>query len=275
MAVRKSSDGPRLSTFVLRQVAKALVPESLRPGLRRIGRKVRHFGSAKVCSACGSHVRRFLPHGTPPESDFLCPVCWSKPPHRLAARYFQTHPKIFTPDGLLIHIAPEPEMRKRLAEYTTKARMSMRWGGITGTGEHHLDLFSLPFADNSVHVMYCCHVLNSLQDDRAAMREVYRVMHPDGLALLQVPAFHKGETTLETNGLAERMALFADAGIFRCYTDADYVARLHDSGFEVSKFQASELPADTTTRHELKREVLHICRKLSSKPRSADLAAST
>jgi len=128
-------------------------------------------------------------------------------------------------------------------------------------GDRHIDLLDLPFADSSVSLVYCCHVLNSLQDDRAAMREVFRVLHPEGLAILQVPAFHQGVTTLETNSAQERMATFGDDGIYRCYTNDDYEARLRSTGFEVRAFRASDVAPGLVEYHQLKREVLHLCRK--------------
>lgn len=174
--------------------------------------------------------------------------------------YFSSNPSLFAAAGMLVHIAPEPELGPRLARIAKRSGMTYRGGGINGKGDSHLDLLSLPFADGSIPLMYCCHVLNSLQDDRAAMREVRRVMRPQGLALLQVPAFHDGATTLETDGLDERMSVFGDAGIFRCYTPEDYLRRLRESGFEVDVFRADALPTELVQRLALKREVLHVCR---------------
>lgn len=174
---------------------------------------------------------------------------------------FQSHPEWFRAGGLMVHVAPEAELMKQLSAAAKHYGMTYRYGGITGQGDCFIDLLNLPFPDNSVDLLFCCHVLNSLQDDRAAMKEVFRVMSPTGIALLQVPAFYQGETTLETNSLAERMATFHDEGIFRCYTDADYVARLQTAGFRVRHFLAAELPSELVRRHQLKSEVLHACFK--------------
>ncbi len=178
----------------------------------------------------------------------------------MAAIYFESNPQLFVRGGLFVHIAPEPGLLRVLQRLTARAGMEYRWGGITGEGEHRLDLLDLPFAVGTVHALYCCHVLNSLQDDRSAMREVRRVMRAEGVALLQVPAFHRGETTLETNSLQQRLDVFADEGIYRCYTNDDYEARLRGAGFEVEAFRAEQLPDDAVARRALKREVLHICR---------------
>ncbi len=93
------------------------------------------------------------------------------------------------------------------------------------------------------------------------MREVLRVLHPDGLAILQVPAFYWGETTQETNSAEERMAAFGDDGIYRNYTDDDFRNRLRATGFEVSVFSTTELPPQIVGCLQLKREFVHLCRK--------------
>jgi hypothetical protein len=87
------------------------------------------------------------------------------------------------------------------------------------------------------------------------------VLHPDGIALLQVPAFHPGQTTLETNSRDDRLRCFHDDGIYRCYTDADYVLRLSEAGFTVIHFRADDFSPEEIRRYSLKKEVLHVCVK--------------
>jgi SAM-dependent methyltransferase len=188
-------------------------------------------------------------------------VCGSKAPHRLAYLYFASHGELFRCRGLLLHVAPEPELGRRLRQLAQGGGMIYRSGGISGSGEHFLDIRRLPLADGSVHLIYCCHVLNAMQEDREAMAELLRVLSPQGTAVLQVPAFHRGSTTLETHSREERLRVFHDDGIYRCYTDADYVARLRDAGFVVEHFRAADFRCEDVRRFSLKAEVLHICRK--------------
>ncbi len=228
---------------MIKSLMKSFVPVRARPQLRRVWNRARYFGTQYQCPICRSRVQCFLPHAASKETCFHCPVCHSKPPHRLASVYFASHLQWFQRGGRLVHIAPEPELGKELRRLARRHGVEYRCGSIVGSGDKYLDLLNLPFADGSIELIYCCHVLNALQDDRRAMREVFRVLHPQGTALLQVPAFYGGPVTLETNSREERLAQFNDEGIFRCYTPDDYIARLEQAGFVVECYRAVELPS--------------------------------
>lgn len=242
----------------LRSRVRQWLPDAWMAAMRKQMRRARHWGLRHWCNACGSRLRAFLPHPSG-EQDFLCPVCGSKPPHRLAMYFLQERAELFVGGGQMLHIAPEPGLRPRLARMCERVGMAYRPGGLTGEGAEHLDLLDLPFADACVDLMYCCHVLNCMPDDRAAMREVRRVMSRQGTALLQVPAFNVGVETIETTTREQRIAAFNDDGIHRCYTDADYQQRLRASGFLVTVYRAEALPPGDVARLSLKREVLHVC----------------
>ena len=250
---------------------KSFVPIAWRPQLRRAYTRFRHFGFSRHCNICGARLHRFVAYGVatadyPVAPDFLCPLCRSKPPHRLTSHYCAIHPEVFVAGGKLVHVAPEAGLGLQLSRWAEAAGMGYRSGDIRDPEERRLDILHLPFADGSVHLFYCCHVLNALQDDLAAMREVFRVLHPEGLAILQVPAFYGGATTLEARTPAERLSIFADELVYRNYTDADYRERLRAAGFLVTSFDACDLPADLVQRLQLKKEVVHLCRKPGASP---------
>ncbi len=248
-----------MKDFGLRSIIKSWVPPRGRASLRRAWSKVRHVGRSRVCPVCQSRLRRFAPHGIPVEHDAVCPVCGSKAPHRLAALFFRRHPSLFVSSGLLLHIAPEPELGRVLHRTARRRGMGYRSGALNGVGDQRLDLLDLPFRSGSVDLLYCCHVLNAMVDDRSAMREVFRVLHPRGTAVLQVPAFHQGPTTWEPGSEDACLRAFHVAGILRCYTNADFEARLTAAGFVVRAHRAIEYPPCVIRRYALKGELLHVC----------------
>ena len=84
---------------------------------------------------------------------------------------------------------------------------------------------------------------------------------PTGLPFFRCLRFTRGQPRSKPTEQEERIAEFADAGIFRRYTNDDYEARLRAAGFEVVAFRANDLPEDVVRMFQLKEEVLHLCRK--------------
>jgi len=50
------------------------------------------------------------------------------------------------------------------------------------------DLLSCPLPDNSIDAVVLLNVLEHIQDDAAAVRQVYRILKPGGIAVIEVPA---------------------------------------------------------------------------------------
>jgi ubiquinone/menaquinone biosynthesis C-methylase UbiE len=99
-----------------------------------------------------------------------------------------------------------------------------------------LDLTRLTLPDESWDVVICYHVFEHIPDDRAAMREMYRVLKPGGWAVVQVPVRDVPETledpTVQT--AEERVRLFGQRDHVRYYGWRDFADRLEDAGFEVT-----------------------------------------
>lgn len=55
-------------------------------------------------------------------------------------------------------------------------------------GENHLDLVDLSSVKNSYSWIGCNHILEHVQDDKVALRELFAVLTNDGLLQLQVPS---------------------------------------------------------------------------------------
>lgn len=156
----------------------------------RFGRdvfRVTRFGKQRfrcpICEYAGPFVDFFPDKGARKHAQ--CPSCWARERQRLQYLCFlelrQQHD--FSAMSLL-HVAPDP-MFKPVFE---------KWFKLQHTGDLNMkdvdfkiDLTKLPFEDGSYDVVYASHVLEHIQDDRQALREVRRVLRPGGLAILPVP----------------------------------------------------------------------------------------
>jgi ubiquinone/menaquinone biosynthesis C-methylase UbiE len=49
------------------------------------------------------------------------------------------------------------------------------------------DVQDIPIEDNTYDTIFCNHVLEHVDDDKQAIRELRRILKPGGLAIMQVP----------------------------------------------------------------------------------------
>jgi len=240
------------------------VLSSLRPQGARRWRRTRARGPGRELPLGGREIPSFLPHGNPVREQSVCPVCFSRERHRLAWSYLERN----LPNGgdgiRMLHLAPEPELGRRLR---AKKGIDYVCGDINPIDGVRLDVQSLPFSDACFDYVYCSHVLNMVRDDVAALREIGRVLRPDGVALLQVPLVDEPNTSEAQPGWTaeQRLVEFRDPLMWRRH-GADVVSRLEASGLQVERLDwTALLDAGQFEREGLIREDLLLCRRRASK----------
>ena len=204
------------------------------------------------CPVCGAQIERFEPHPLNKRPGAMCPVCDSADRHRVIWVYFQRHTDLFTAPHRLLHMAPEAALGKRLSELENIEYVSADISSPRAMV--HTDICSMPFPDGDFDVVLASHVLEHIDDDAAAMRELYRVLRPGGSALLQIPIF--GPKTVEDPAIhspEDRLRHYGQADHVRLYGhDGTFERRLEDAGFEVESTRiALELDPEFVRRHGL------------------------
>lgn len=213
------------------------------------------------CPLCGGYFRKLKPFGQNPRPHAQCPRCGSLERHRLLYLYLKNKTNLFRAKTNVLHFAPEQALsdilRKHPALNYWTADRAMREASL------RCDLLKLPFQDQSVDVILCVHVLEHIPEDRTAMKELCRILKPDGWALLQVPIREHPETLedLSITDPRERLRLFGNTGHVRYY-GYDYKDRLEAAGFEVHVEEyARALGPKTVARLRLPpRERIYLCR---------------
>ncbi len=84
----------------------------------------------------------------------------------------------------VLHFAPEPEISRRIAPWFRRYETST-FDGVGAT--HAEDLTRLSRPDESYDIVIAIHVLEHIEDDATALREIRRILRPGGFALLPVP----------------------------------------------------------------------------------------
>jgi ubiquinone/menaquinone biosynthesis C-methylase UbiE len=127
-----------------------------------------------------------------------------------------------------------------------------------------LDVTDIHYPANSFDVIYCSHVLEHVPDDRKGMRELSRVLKPNGWALVAVPVHEDRDRTFEDPNVvtpADRLRVYGQWDHVRIY-GRDFVDRLRESGFDVTVDTFAKSFSDEMVRkYGLSREDIYICRK--------------
>jgi SAM-dependent methyltransferase len=244
------------------------IPRPILIKLSYLARPVLAFsmkGDTYIDPIDGKTFKRFLPYGyESPRENVLSPSTLSLERHRLLWLYLKNETDFFTKKYKVLHFAPEQAFYKRFRalenlNYTTTDLDSP-------LADIKADICDLPFADNSFDIIFCNHVLEHIPDDNKAMEEIYRILKPNGWAVLQIPQDLKRATTFEDDTITdrkERAKIFGQYDHVRIY-GRDYFTKLREIGFHVDEVDyTSKLTPETIDKYRLaKGEILPVVRKL-------------
>lgn len=208
--------------------------------------------------------RKFLPYGYENQREnVLSPSTLSLERHRLLWLYLKNETDFFTAPKRVLHFAPEQAFYKRFRkqknlEYITTDLESP-------LADVKADICNLPFKENEFDVILCNHVLEHIPDDTKAMKELYRVLKPDGMAILQIPQDLSREKTFEDHSITdkkERAIIFGQYDHVRIY-GRDYFEKLRSVGFEViEEDYTNKIAPEFVEKYRLaKGEIIPVCYK--------------
>ncbi len=214
----------------------------------------------------GKSFKSMLPYGYETQrNNVLSPSTLSLERHRLLWLYLKNETDFFTSKAKkkVLHFAPEQAFYKlfrkqKNLDYTTTDLFSP-------LADVKADICNLPFEDNQYDVILCNHVLEHIPDDTKAMQELYRVLKPGGMAILQIPQDLKREVTFADDSIVdqkERAAIFGQYDHVRIY-GRDYFDKLRSIGFKVvEEDYTNKIAPELVERYCLaKGEIIPVCFK--------------
>lgn len=194
-------------------------------------------GKGLECPLCGFHAKSFLPGGLHTKRpNAKCPSCGCVERHRILWRYFlKKNCVINESEKSLLHFAPEHSLQKRFKETLKHYRSS----DYEGDGaDYNFDLTQINCPDSQWDYIICFHVLEHVENDRQAMREMFRILKPGGIAFVQAPIWPSEAHPTYENPLIidprDRQINFGQDDHLRIY-GLDIKERLSEAGFEVEE----------------------------------------
>src|SRR5437763_31992 len=150
--------------------------------------RLRHRGTQRRCNICGWQGSRFYPLKS--LGNVECPRCRSKPRHRLLRHVLDSRGAPAR-GARILHVSPKGEDGlTRWFKAVAGSYLSVDKGGVwnsfgDGGAMRQMDLTDLPLPNDGFDFIMCAHVLENIEDDAAAISELYRVLAPGGVAALQ------------------------------------------------------------------------------------------
>jgi SAM-dependent methyltransferase len=244
-----------------------------------------YLGDTLCCPICDAHLRAFKPlspeyarlaagHGYYPLSRletfnyaaYYCPSCDASDRERLYALHLDD---VFgsldrTRRHRMIEFAPSRALQKKLRSYPFIEHRSADL--LRPIVDDRIDICDMHvYADASVDILLCSHILEHVADDRRAMREIFRVLRPDGCAIVMVPLIHGVDETCEEEAIAtpeQRWRHYGSDDHVRQYGKRDFIDRLTAAGFAVEQLGHDHFGADTLRRAGIAQDsVLYVARR--------------
>ena len=165
------------------------------------------------CEFCGSMYEKFAPL-YPSRKDenalstynviagygenVFCPHCLSTSRERLVLLILKN--RFDLKDNTVLHFSPEKNIHGYLVKNAKSVVTADIYPGYYKTVDsviQKMDLTNLLAANESFDLVIANHVMEHIPDDTKALSEIFRILKPNGKAILQVPYSTSLEKTIE------------------------------------------------------------------------------
>ncbi len=249
---------------IINQIKKTFRPSNLHKRFLHFALK----GKNVQCPCCGSMYITFLPAGLKKRANAKCIKCNSLERHRTLWLFLKEKNDIFTNQIKLLHAAPEKFFYQKFSSLK-----NMDYHPIDLNPDKYnygfktikMDVTDLNYTDKTFDAVICNHVLEHVSEDKKAIQEFFRVLKPNGWAILNVPVQMNREKTFEEpyiNDAKKQEELFGQHDHVRIYGN-DYITRLTDAGFKVEVIDySSKFDHNQQFKYGLKpNELIFYCTK--------------
>ena len=188
-------------------------------------------GDRVSCPICGGRFNHFIAR----PDDLMCPRCGSLSRNRRL--FLLLRDEFLKPGARVLDFSPS-----RSLYHAMKRRRDIDYIASDFAGEFEAenayDITQLPLANGSIDLLVCYHILEHVENDTSAIREMRRVLRSKGVALVQTP-FKDGDIDEDptVRSPEARAARFGQWDHVRTYSVVGLARRLEAHGFRVEQRQ--------------------------------------
>lgn len=180
-----------------------------------------------------------------------CPFCLSNDRLRFTIEVLSRYTDILSRPCKVLEFAPIQGLEMYL-----KARGNCEYISgdiVSGRAMRVLDITNIDFPDATFDYVICNHVLEHIDNEEKAVREMMRVTKPGGCLLISMPVALSLEQTLESEYIdtpEKRLLLYGQGDHVRLY-GRDVKKRLEQYGLDVTEIIAKDDTPDAVERYGL------------------------
>jgi SAM-dependent methyltransferase len=227
---------------------------SVRAKLARYYRALKYRGNKYICPICNFKARCFLSSGLyVKRANSKCPSCNSLERHRHLWLFLSKYLEDKKPKNIL-HFAPENCLQNILNKRTDLTYYTSDYDPQRKSN-FHFDIQNIDNKNRTFDLIICSHVLEHIPDDRKGIEELYRVLNPGGIALIQVPIWpSEKHLTYENPDITDprdRIIHFGQFDHLRIY-GLDVIERIEEGGFKVEVLDMEKIiPEEMAIKYRL------------------------
>ncbi|MAP80356.1 MAG: SAM-dependent methyltransferase [Aequorivita sp.] len=182
-------------------------------------------GKNHRCSLCKKNLKKFIKI---PDGDILCPFCGSRSRTRRLYNFLLENNLL---QGKVLHFSPSRSLYRIFSKNDDITYYSTDFQDEF-IAEYNYNITNIPVKNNSFDLIICYHILEHIEDDKAAMSELSRVLKKGGNCIIQTP-FKVGKIYEDVSKTtkAERLKAFGQEDHVRVYSVEGLKERLLQNGF--------------------------------------------
>ena len=213
----------------LKKIAVKIIPNSFLSKNEKFLRGVislKYRGNKYHCTICEFDMSQFI---VLENKDLLCPRCGCLGRARRLWSLIENDLN----GNRILHFSPPRPLRERVNKIKELEYITTDYEGEF-EADLQLDITKISEPKNSYDRIICYHVLEHIETDLQAMRELYRVLRPGGKIYIQTP-FKSGEIyeDLTIKSPVDRLKHYGQDDHVRIYSVDALKDRLESVGFQI------------------------------------------
>ena len=216
---------------------KKLIPNKLAKKNEKLLRSIMsiaYIGNKYSCNICDFKMSHFIQLEN---KDELCPKCGSLGRTRRLWSLLEDKVK----GKKILHFSPSKSIKAKLASLKDIEYITSDYAGEFNA-QKKLNIKAIDEPNDEFDIIICYHILEHIDEDIQAMKELKRILKPGGISFIQTP-FKEGEIYEDESVKTEedRLFHFGQKDHLRIYSIDGLDDRLKGVGFETELLRFNEV----------------------------------